>query len=206
MAFLNAPFPERIAFGAERTVEWATALDQNSGGYAHSNQNWSQARHSFDVSLSVRVASDFELVNAHFHEVRARSYAFPFKDYLDFTVTAADGVGVLISGAIYQLSKNYGTSNPYTRRITRPVSGTCTFYRTRSAVQSVITPTVDYDTGQITVSGHVFGDTYQWAGEFRVPVRYETNTLPAAIINKEPGADGELFVRVDGIVVREERE
>lgn len=206
MAYLDVPFPDRIAFGAERVPEWSTLLAQNAAGYSFANQNWVNALHSFDVSLAVRVASDYRTVLDHFHEVRGRAYVFPFKDFLDFQTSATDGVATLISGSDYQLGKLYGSTNPYTRKITRPVSGTCTVYRTRSAVQTTITPTVDYNTGQITVSGHVAGDTYQWAGEFRVPVRYMADRLPAAAINKQPGVAGELIVDCPSILLGEERE
>lgn len=204
MAYINAPFPDCIAFGAESVPEWSTQLADNSAGYSVANQSWSHARHSYDVSLAVRVLSDYKLVQAHFHQVRGRANTFPFKDYLDFEVTAAEGVATLVSGSDYQLGKTYGSTNPYTRTITRPVSGACTFYRTRSGAQSVIAPTVDYATGVITVAGHVSGDTYQWAGEFRVPCRYGADRLPAAAINRQP--NGELYVQASEILLVEARE
>jgi uncharacterized protein (TIGR02217 family) len=206
MSYLNAPFPDRIAFGAERVPEWSTLLAENAAGYSFANQNWSNALHAYDVSLSVRVSSDYKTVLAHFHQVRGRAYSFPFKDFLDYQVAETESVATLVTGSIYQLGKVYGSTNPYTRKITRPVSGTCTFYRTRSAVQTVITPTVDYNTGKITVTGHTTGDTYQWAGEFRVPVRYLADRLPAAAINKQAGITGELIVDCSSILLGEVRE
>lgn len=207
MTYLSAAtFPECIAFNAEATPEWSTALVENAGGFTFANQNWQYAQHSYDVTLAVRTATDYRLVRAHFHQVRGRANTFPFKDFLDFQASSSEGVLTLVSGSEYQMGKRYGGANPYDRKITRPVSGTCTFYRTRSAVQSVIAPTVDYATGRVTVSGHVADDTYQWAGEFRVPVRYASDRLPAAAINKQPGATGELWVQVEPIVLSEDRE
>jgi uncharacterized protein (TIGR02217 family) len=206
MSFLNARFPDRIAFGAQRSPAWATAVAQTSGGYSSTNAEWAHALHSFDVSLSVRVLSDYEAVKTHHHEVRGRHYSFPFKDFADFICLSSAGVMTLTSGSVYQLGKVYGIVNAYTRRITRPLTGTCTFYRTRASVQTVIAPSVDYATGLVTVSGHVSGDTYQWAGQFDVPCRYAHDTLPAVMVNKEPGLNGELFVEVDSIQLVEDRE
>jgi uncharacterized protein (TIGR02217 family) len=207
MSYLDAPFPERIAFGAERVPEWSTLLAENATGYSVANQNWSNALHSYDVSLTVRVASDYKAVLAHFHTVRGRAYSFPFKDFLDFQASDTEGVTTFVSTNVYQLQKKYsGSSNPYERKITRPVSGTCVFYRTRAAVRSVITPVVDYATGRMTVSGHQEGDVYTWAGEFRVPVRYLADRLPAVAVNKQSGNAGELYVECQAILLGEVRE
>jgi hypothetical protein len=75
----------------------------------------------------------------------------------------------------------------------------------RASVQSTITPTVDYTTGVITVSGHAGGDTYQWAGQFMVPVRYTVDKLPSVVVDRRPGG-GELLVQCDGITLLEARE
>jgi hypothetical protein len=56
------------------------------------------------------------------------------------------------------------------------------------------------------VSGDTVGDVYTWSGEFWVPCRYGADQLPAAIINKEPAADGELLVECGSISVVEVRE
>jgi hypothetical protein len=55
-------------------------------------------------------------------------------------------------------------------------------------VTSTITPTIDYTTGQATVTGHVAGDTYTWTGQFDVPVAFVNDSMEAQIINK--GRDG----------------
>ena len=203
MSYLAVTFPPRIALGAVRDSNWSTTVIKTFGGYTKRNQNWSRAQHQWDLSFAVRVVSDYRDIEEHFHQVRGQAYAFPFKDYLDFEVAAADSVATLVSGSIYQLGKKYGSTNTFTRTISRPKSGTCTFYRTRSATTTTITPTVDYATGRITVAGHESGDVYTWAGQFDVPCRYASDSLPGAIVNREPGAAGEHFVRCDSILIEE---
>jgi uncharacterized protein (TIGR02217 family) len=205
MDFLPVEFPPRIAMNSMRAPGWFTTLVETFGGWTSTNQEWQDARHDYDVSLAVRTATDYQEVLAHFHAVRGRAHSFPFRDAVDYKVTSAQGVALLVEGDNYQLHRRYGATNPYDRRITRPTSGKCTFYRTRSGSQTVITPTVDYTTGRITVSGHAGGDTYQWAGEFSVPVRYLVDKLPAVVVDRRPGG-GELLVQCEGITLQEVRE
>jgi uncharacterized protein (TIGR02217 family) len=201
MEFVNIEFPPRIAYGVMRDAAWSTTAVRTFGGYTSTNQNWDRTQYSFDLSFAVRTIADYRDIVAHFHQVRGRARKCPFKDYLDFEVAAADGVATLITGSTYQLGKTYGATNPFVRKITRPKSGTCTFYRTRSAVQSTISPTVDYATGQITVTGHAEGDTYQWAGEFDLACAYRADTLPGAIINRKPADD--YLVQCESILIEE---
>jgi uncharacterized protein (TIGR02217 family) len=214
MSFVNIPFPDCIAFGAQSDVMWRTNIVQSIGGYESANQNWEDAKHVYDVSFAVRTASDYQDIREHFNQVRGRANTFPFKDYLDFEVTG----GVLLSaaGAIpaasgtFYLHKRYGSGGSlWDRKITRPDSTLTGVYRTRSAVVTNILGTdavVTYTTGAVALANHVGGDTYTWAGTFKVPCRYDTDRLPAAIINKQPGQNGELLVDVQSIPIIEVRE
>jgi uncharacterized protein (TIGR02217 family) len=214
MSFVNIPFPDCIAFGAQSDVMWLTNIVQSIGGYESANQNWEDAKHVYDVSFAVRTAGDYQDIREHFNQVRGRANTFPFKDYLDFEVTA----GVLLSaaGAIpaasgtFYLHKRYGSGGSlWDRKITRPDSTLTGVYRTRSAVVTNILGTdavVTYTTGAVALANHVGGDTYTWAGTFKVPCRYDTDRLPAAIINKQPGQAGELLVDVQSIAIVEVRE
>lgn len=201
----DVEFPECVAVGASRTPGWSTTMLETLGAWAHATQNWSSARHSYDVTLAVRTATDYAQVLDHFHEHRGRLLVFPFKDFLDFAATKTQGVALHVSGLDYQLYKRYGSVNPYDRRVTRPVEGTVTVYRTRAGVQSVIDPQINYSLGLVTCNGHEDGDTYQWEGEFRVPVRYANDKMPAVVVDREPGG-GELLVVCEQILLVEHRE
>lgn len=205
MSYVDITFPARIALGALRSSEWSTAVNPTFGGWAQRNSNRSRALHSWDISFSVRTASDYESIVDHFHQVRGQANSFPFWDYLDHTATSAEGVLTLVSGSNYQLYKRYGSSNSFDRKITRPKTA-ITVYRTRSGVTSTISPTISYTTGVVTVSGHVSGDTYTWAGEFYVPCRYASDALPGAIINRQPGQQGEHLVQCESIMIAEDFE
>jgi len=209
--WVNLPFPDRIAFGAQSDPLWSTEIAQTSAGFESAAERWTHNKHEFDVSFAVRTVSDYALVRTHFNVMRGRSRTFPFKDYLDFAVTAAEGVCFddTTSTDGLQLFKRYGSgADAYDRKITRPRTGTLAIYRTRSMVTTNVTgsATIDYTTGRFTVTGDQPGDVYTWSGEFWVPCRYGADKLPAAIINKQPGEDGELLVECGSIAVVEVRE
>jgi uncharacterized protein (TIGR02217 family) len=216
MNYIDIAFPDCIAFGAQSEVTWQTNIATSIGGYDVGNQNWEDNRHRFDISFTVRTVSDYQEVRTHFNSVRGRANAFPFKDYLDFTVTQANGQILTGAGAAvsangtYYLHKRYGSGGSlYDRKITRPDSTLTGVYRTRAAVTTNILgsdATVTYTTGAVVIANWQSGDTYTWAGSFKVPCRYDTDRLPGAIINKEPGVDGELLVSVGSIPILEVRE
>lgn len=213
MDWVDIAFPPRIALGAQRRPSWNTTLAQAGNGRETTNQNWSRVRHTFELSLAIRTATDYDDVVQHFHTMRGRARKFPFRDILDYKVTAARGT--LLEGedspsTAYYLAKRYGTSPyHYDRRITRPAAGTVRIYRTRSGVITDITSScaIDTSTGGVDVTAGVVvsGDTLSWAGQFWVPCRYDVDELPGVITNRRPGG-GELLVSCDSIPVVEVRE
>lgn len=208
ITILDVPFPPRLALDAQRTPRWRTGLTETTSGFLKSDRKWSKAMHSFDVSFAVRTASAYDLIVQHFHEVRGRGYGFPFRDPLDHRVDASRS-SMPESGGGYQLSKTYGSVNPYVRAITRPKSGTVTIFRTRAGNTVDITSscTISYTTGLVHMSTGVIipGDTLAWAGEFFVPCMYGSDELPGLIVDRRPNG-GELLVQCPSIVIDEVRQ
>lgn len=214
MQWIDIPFPNRIALGAQRRPGWNTTVIQVFNGQDSTNQNWSRARHAYELSFAVRNATDYDAVVQHFHTMRGRARKFPFKDALDYRVEASRGV-LLDDGDSpttgYTLAKRYGTAPyHYDRRITRPATGTVAIYRLRGGTTTAITgsATIDYETGWVTFTGGTVmgGDVLSWSGQFWVPCRYDVDDLPAITVNRQPGANGELLVQCDSIPILEVRE
>lgn len=209
--FVNVTFPDWLAFGSQASVTWQTNLTRSSGGNETTNQQWEDDLIEFDASFAVQDSGDYASIRDHFHEVRGRAKSFLFKNYLDYTVTQAQGALLDLSGVAptangtFYLHKKYGSTNPYYKKISRPDTP-AVIYRTRASVTSVITPTVTYTTGAVALTGHVAGDTYAWSGTFKVRCRYLTDKLPGVVIDREPGESGQLFVRCEAIPIREVRE
>jgi uncharacterized protein (TIGR02217 family) len=211
--YVDIPFPPRIAFGAQRRPGWSTIVVMVESGLTRAEERWEQARHQFDISFAIRTVRDYSLIQDHFHQMRARARTFPFPDPLDNVTVRASGVLLPVDDpdtpTIWQLAKRYGTGDAaWFRLITRPVAPIV--YRTRAGVTTSIagSATVDLSNGGVVISPAALapGDLLSWAGGFMVPCRYDVDELPGSIENREPGPDGELYVRVASIPVIEDKE
>jgi uncharacterized protein (TIGR02217 family) len=207
MEFIAITFPDCIALGAQSDPTWSTTLAEVIGGAEATNQNWSEARHRFDVSLTARPVSEYHSMRDHFHEARGRAKKWPFKDFLDFEVTQANGVLLdanLVAPAgngTFNLHKKYGTVDPYYRQITRPDTPIIVY---RNGVNIMgAGAVVTYAGGTVAITGHTGGDVYTWSGTFKVPCRYDIDRLPAAAINK---SEGEIIVDCGPIPIIEVKE
>lgn len=205
MTFLEERFDARIAFGAVGGPVWSTTKAYAPGGDRAVNRNRTYPLHKYEVSQGIRKNSDFEYVRAFFWNVYGAFDGFRFKDWVDFEVTTDIGTTSLVSGSIYQLERLYSISTRNFRRpIKKPVAGTVLIYRTRSSVTTNITgaSTIDVTTGQVTVTGHMDGDVYTWAGEFDVPVAFVNDNMDAEIVNRN-GPRGELLMSWPSIQLEE---
>lgn len=201
MAFFDERFPDEIAQGATGGPRWKTTKNRATGGARFANKDWSDALHYFEVSQAIKTLEDFALLRSFFYVVAGAFDGFRFKDFTNFTVAHAVGVLQATAPSIYQMFKaeRYG-SREYLRKILKPVSGSVTVWRTRSAVTTTITPSIDYATGLVTVSGHVVGDTYAWTGEFDVPVNFVDDSMETA---QQMSSDDSLLMSWPSIQLEE---
>jgi uncharacterized protein (TIGR02217 family) len=144
--------------------------------------------HKYDVSHGIRTSADYDAIIAMFYVVNFTPYeGFRFKDWRDFKATQANSALTLITGSTWQLERVYRVALlTFHRKIRKPVASTVVVYRTRSAVVSTASATIDYTTGIATVSGHVGGDTYTWTGEFDVPVTFTDDEWMADLESGPP--------------------
>lgn len=194
MAFLETPrFPDDIAYGSAGGPNYSTSIIVVRSGDESRNVNWSQARHSFDVSYGVRTMDQLSSLVDFFHAVIGMAHAFRFKDFTDCkssghydtTVGPTDqligtGNGVQTD---FQLIKNY-TKGAFSRQrdITKPVTNTV-----RIAINDVEKQpgdatypwSVNTTTGLVTFTGTPPPDTESVkAGyEFDVPCRFDSDQM-----------------------------
>lgn len=157
MSYINLEFPVCLAMGAVGGPVWKTAVAENEGGFEQRDQAWSRSKQSYDVSTAVRSIDEYRLALDHFNQVRGRLHSFPFKDFLDYEVQGAEGVVVYVEPGVYQLAKRYGSSNPYYRKITRPVDAVVNAGALDPSTGRV---TVDPDQTR-TVSAHTVGSQHE---------------------------------------------
>jgi uncharacterized protein (TIGR02217 family) len=203
MSFFDERFDECYAFGVRGGPKFSTEVVRTQGGQRYANKNWLMPLHVYEIGHAIRQKDDFETLRAFFYAVAGQFDGFLFKDWGDFEAVAQPLV--LISGSTYQTYRAYVRgSRTFMRKITRPRSP-IVVKRNRAGVISTISPTIAYTTGQVTVTGHVGGDTYTWTGEFDVPVAFTSDVLETIIENKNPGVD-QLLIRWPTVQVEEIRE
>ncbi len=190
MTFLESRISSRITRGAlgGPTVPGRTKT-YLPNGQLQQDFTATAALHKYEISLGLLTRDEHLGALNLWYVVNLTPYeGFRFKDWRDFEATQANSKLTLITGSTYQLQRKYTFGGiDLLRDITKPVSAGVVVYRTRSAVVSVASASIDYTTGIATISGHVGGDTYTWTGEFDVPVTFTddewTGTLEVATTN-----------------------
>lgn len=185
MAFIETPrFPDDIALdGLDGGPGYRTNVVETFSGHEKRSIEWAEQRGRWDLAGGVKTPYQFEEIRNLFRMARGRANGFRFKDWTDYACTHAEGIVTVVNSTTGQLYKRYGSGSELEdRMITKPIAATVQVRRTRSAVTTTISVTVDGATGGITWSGHVGGDTYTWSGEFDVPVRFDTDELRATAV------------------------
>lgn len=204
MAFFEERFPDDIAQGATGGPRFKTSVTKTRSGQRGANRDWLAPLHFYNVAQAIKTRADFEAVRSFFWVVYGAFDGFRFKDFADYSCTAARGVCTLVSGSAYQLGKTYSYgSRSVTRNITKPVAGTVAILRTRSGSTTDITgaSALDTTTGIVTVTGHASGDVYTWSGEFDVPAVFADDAMDVRQLN----SDSNLVLDWGAIAIEEVR-
>lgn len=184
-AFDEVQLPLRVGFGTRGGPGFSTESITIDGGYERRNQNWSQARRSYDARTGLLSAGDSMTLLAFFQARAGRARGFRLKDWSDYS-SAMDGVaassaldqicGTGNGGIIqFQLSKTYGTgSGAYQRVIKKPVIGTVAV--AVNGISQTSGWSVDATTGIITFAiAPAIGAAITAGFQFDVPVRFDTD-------------------------------
>lgn len=187
MSFFETPrFDEAISNGAVGGPGFSSDVVVTDSGDEYRNAIWTYPLHTYDVAFGLKTQDQLDTIRALFWNTQGRVNGFRFKDWSDFQVTYAKANGVLTvinAGAhTYQLTKLYSFGSATAQRIIKkPVSGTVIIYK--NAVDVTANTTIDTTTGVVTwnTSPPSGGDVVLWAGEFDVPVRFDTDKMMPTI-------------------------
>lgn len=187
MAFDEIALPLPIGFGSSGGPAFSTEVVVIDSGYERRNQNWSQARRSFDARSGVRSATDAATLLNFFHARAGRARGFRLKDWSDFS-SAADGTSVSVwsdqslgtgngTAVSFQLVNNYASGGvTHQRLIKKPVSGSVTIGVNGTQVASGWS--VNTTNGLVTFAAPPANGQSVTAGfRFDVPVRFDTDQL-----------------------------
>lgn len=166
-----------VGLGFVSGPRWRTNVVEMESGSEKRNREWSRSRREYSAPFNNVSEADYRLILAAFEVCSGRHQGFRFKDWDDYTATA-EVMGIAPSGSTpIQLVKTYTFGGQsYTRLIIKPVTGTVTIYQNGVPKSG----TLDTTTGLFTpATAWTPGAVLSWSGEFDVPVRFDTDYLPA---------------------------
>lgn len=201
MAFKDVRFPTGVSFYATGGPTFSTTVVTVDSGYETATQNWSLEVGRWEVGHDARIETEWTELLAFFRVVGGRAHTFRFKDWLDYTCTAAQSRLVMLTPTTFQLYKRYhfGPSddspadNYYLRKITKPIANI--------NVTGGSGVSVNYSTGVVTVSS---GTPSSWYGNFDVHARLDVDAARFQILDKK--GDGTLLVGWQSIPIVEVRD
>lgn len=187
MAYLPVSFPSDIAPQPTGGPGWDTGIVTTLAGDEQRNQNWSESRHSFEMSQGIKRSEDFRAIGAHFRMARGRLHHFRVRDWSDWECDRGDGVLLELTSTTFQLAKQYGDEVGFLeqRRITRPIASSLQIWK-NAVLQTVVTNyTLNAETGIVTFLVAPGAATIECAFEFDVPCRYDVDKLQAILVHLE---------------------
>lgn len=181
MSFVNIELNICPGYGWQGGPEFNTRVTTLRNNHERRNATASIARHRFILPfLNISETAYVAEVLAVFNAVRGRLHSFKVKDWTDYTATN-EPLGEAPTGTTaVQLVKTYTAgAESYVRDITKPVAG-AVIYENGSPKAG----TLDVLTGLFTPTDPWASEaTLTWTGQFRVPVRFNTDTLMTSIDN-----------------------
>lgn len=180
MSFLDVRFPIDISFGAVGGPGFLTDVAGLNSGVEQRNQSWKFARCTYDVSRPIVSEKRRTELLAFFRLTKGRAHSFRFRDFTDYTVSAATGIIEALAGSpeghYFQLMKRY-TIGSYTadRTITLPVK--VVLMQGGIALDAGADYILDPLTGIATMIGSPPAAPDSWTGEFDVPCRFDVDQL-----------------------------
>jgi len=131
MGFHDERLPDELDYGYEGGPGFQTIVQTTASGHEERITRWGEARHRYRCNKSLLTPTEAEALKDFFLARRGALYAFPFKDWNDFT-SAADGISATTNTDVtissgdgttkkFQLFKSYFVTgsgiNPYVRTI-----------------------------------------------------------------------------------------
>jgi uncharacterized protein (TIGR02217 family) len=195
MAIDNARLPTQVEQGAQGGPLFKTTVLMAASGDEQRIPEWDIARGEWDIGYGINNKTTLLLVIGFFRAVLGKAHAFRFRDWSDYQATDATfGTGDG-STTQFQLKIPYRSYQDdettvvrtYTRSIYLPASSPLTIKDNGSTVNPA-----DYT---LQTGGTILFDTaptnahiLTWTGEFDVPVRFDIDKLPTAMLMDDVGS------------------
>lgn len=192
MDFLETPaFPGCPNYGYTSEPMYSTVVTQSSNGRERRIRLWDRPLCRFNFNI-VEMEAVIQDILEYFHSIGGRDCGFRFKDSADYlscktgeTPAANDQPIIPVtvgSDSFFQLFKEYkaGTRSQL-RKISKPVATTIKIANAAGVEQVSSKWDLDETTGIVVPNGTFVGVPTFWGGEFDVPVRFDSDSLPIVI-------------------------
>ena len=178
---INAELEVCSGYGWQGAPEFNTLIKQLRSGHERRRPLWDVVKHRYMLPLNnITDAAYLTKVKSVFLAARGAAHSFLVRDESDYIADDAFfgvGTGAETSFPLY-IQSVFG-SEAYDRRIMYPVNPT--FYVNGVAA----TATFNTSTKQVVFAAPpASGAILTWSGEFRVLVRFASDSLPMTIDNK----------------------
>lgn len=195
MTVIETEFTLPQSFGVQVTASWATRITRTGGGQEQRTQKWANMLDSLEIVYDMNVPADFKQLQDLFSAVQGRTIGWLITNPVDER-TAVPGAAVAFNDVVigtgdgaqtqFQLVKGYTFGSTTTnRKITRPKVSTVKMGVAGTEINQPADFTVDGVTGIATLTTAPTAGQQVTAGfEFRIPVRFDVDALPAVVASK----------------------
>lgn len=169
MAFADVRIDDGLViYATTGGPRYSTTVVQTKAGFEKRNADWAFSLGKWDIGERQITNVDLRKLLAFFHARRGKFEGFRFKDFADDTADVTDSaLRPTATAGLYQLYKNYGGT---LRKITKPVAGSVRIFSQAGEIHGC---SVDGLTGLVSVPEGA--EPVAWAGQFDVPVRFDTD-------------------------------
>lgn len=198
MAFHEIRFPANLSFGSIGGPERRTEVVTLANGFEERNTPWAHSRRRYEAGTALRTLDDIEDLISFFEARNGRMHGFRWKDWSDYKSCPPSrqpgpfdqeiGIGDGTT-TVFPLLKTYRSGEQtYTRRITKPVSGTVQVAVAGDPKVEGLEFTAEPALGQVVfVVPPDIGVRITAGFEFDVPVRFDTDRIMTSLASFQAG-------------------
>lgn len=191
MAFLESPrFPMRISYAMTGGPGFRTQIAESLASFEARSAAWAYPRHRWNVSSGLDGRASWVQLRAFFMVARGRLNGWRFRDWDDYTVTHDGtnerGIVTGLTTTTFQLHKRYTIGGESVdRKIQKPLAAGFELKDGSTSLTLTTDYTLDTTTGIVTTTAPRTASNLTWAGEFDVPMRFDTDEIQSAILARD---------------------
>lgn len=168
-------------FGWSGGPEFQTRINALASGAEKRNAEWSICKHRYTVPYNNISTVAYLAIKKVFLICRGKTHTFLHRDWADYQAADAQfGIGDGTTNTFYLSKVSSSGGGAYTRKITKPDVGAV--ISVNGVVASATVSALDGSVVFVTAPGA--GAVLTWTGDFFVQVRFDNDSLPFTLDDK----------------------